>query len=114
MAWLTLLHKHSVPAELIYVEWNPYVDASQYQASAERLKSQRQTPFKNIQLEAIAYQSFDSSQSSDDVEESREDFNAGAPASVPSASTPQPAPEFVRLADFFERCVLLCAGRTNP
>ena len=62
---------------------------------------------KNIQREALAYQSFDSYQSSDDVEESREDYDADASASAPPASAPQPAPEFVRLADFFERCVLL-------
>ncbi len=33
MAWLSLLQKHNVSSELVYLEWNPYVDASQYQAS---------------------------------------------------------------------------------
>lgn len=37
-----MLQKHNVSAELLYVEWNPYVDPSQYQVGFVRF-SQRKT-----------------------------------------------------------------------
>jgi hypothetical protein len=43
LAWTALLQKHNVSAELLYVEWNPYVDPSQYQVGFVCF-SQRKTP----------------------------------------------------------------------
>ncbi len=95
LAWMALLQRHNVSAELLYVEWNPYVDPSQYQVGRVCF-SHCNTPT------VLTSRSFFFAQSPDDVEESREDYDAPSQPSSSSSSSASPTPEFVRLSDFFQ------------